>query len=168
MKLPTQHRSGTGILPVGRKDAWFLSGNSRAGRPCHYERAAFTLAEVLAALLFLASGIPTAVEALHVASLAGEVAARKSEAARVADRVLNESLVTTNWTGGMQNGTITEGILDFRWKLTSQTWPQDSMELLTAEVTYSAQGKDYSVRMSTLANSQTAAQPAGTGNNPVQ
>jgi Tfp pilus assembly protein PilV len=137
MKLPTRHR------------------NKRGG---------FTLAEVLAALLFLAIVIPTAVEALHVASLAGEVAARKSEAARVADRVLNESLVTTNWTGGVQNGTITEGILDFRWKLTTQTWPQDSMQLLTAEVTYSAQGKDYSVKMSTLANSQTAAQPSGTGN----
>ena len=126
-------------------------------------RAAFTLAEVLAALLFLAIVIPTAVEALHVASLAGEVAARKSEATRVADRVLNESLVTTNWTSGIQSGTITEGILDFRWKLTTQNWPQDSMELLTAEVTYSAQGKDYSVRLSTLANTQTAAQPSGTG-----
>jgi len=124
-------------------------------------RAGFTLSEMLAALLFLAIVIPTAVEALHVASLAGEVAARKSEAARVADRVLNESLVTTNWAGGMQSGTITEGIFDFKWKLTSQSWPQDSMQMLTAEVTYSAQGKDYSVRLSTLANMQTAAQPAG-------
>jgi len=136
-------------------------GTAQAGRPCHC--AAFTLAEVLAALMFLAIVIPTAVEALHVASLAGEVAARKSEAARVADRVLNESLVTTNWSGGIQSGTATEGILDFRWKLTTENWPQDSMELLTAEVTYSAQGKDFTVRLSTLANSQTAAQPTGTG-----
>ena len=125
-------------------------------------RAAFTLAEVLAALLFLAIVIPTAVEALHIASLAGEVAARKGAAARVADRILNESLVTTNWSGGMQSGTVTEGILDFRWKLTTQNWPQDSMQLLTAEVTYAAQGKDYSVKLSTLANSQTQTQPAGT------
>jgi Tfp pilus assembly protein PilV len=151
-------------LPVRWKDSRNLSRNSRAGRPCHYQRAGFTLAETLAALLFLAIVIPTAVEALHVASLAGEVAARKSEAARVADRVLSESVVTTNWIGGVQSGTVTEGILDFRWKLTTQTWPQDSMQLLTAEVTYSAQGKDYSVKMSTLANSQTPAQPAGTGN----
>jgi len=123
----------------------------------------FTLAEVLAALLFLAIVIPTAVEALHIATLAGEVATRKAAAARVADRVLNESLVTTNWMGGIQSGTITEGILDFRWKLTSQSWPQDSMQLLTAEVTYSAQGKDYSVTLSTLANLQNAGQPSGTG-----
>ena len=114
----------------------------------------------MAAMLFLAVVIPVAVEALHVASLAGEVAARKSEAARVADRILNESIVTTNWSNGLQSGTVTEGMLDFRWKLTSQNWPQDpqaQMEWLTAEVTFSAQGKDYSVKLSTLASPQTDA-----------
>ena len=133
----------------------------RAGR-----RAGFTLAEVMAALLFLAIVIPTAVEVLHVASLAGEVAARKSEAARVADRILSESVVTTNWSGAMQSGTVTEGVLDFRWTLTSQVWSQSPlpqaqssaarMELLTAEVKYSAQGRDYSVKSSTLANEPTS------------
>ena len=88
-----------------------------------------------------------------------EVAARKAAAARVADRILNESLVTTNWTGGVQNGTVTEGVLDFKWKLTSQSWSADqvqsaqSLQLLTAEVTYSAQGRDYTVQLSTLAGS---------------
>jgi type II secretory pathway pseudopilin PulG len=120
--------------------------------------AAFTLAEVLAAMLLLAIVIPTAVEALHVSSLAGEVAARKGAAARIADRVLNESLVMTNWNGGVQSGTISEGALDFHWTLTSQSWPQDSMQLLTAEVKYQAQGKDFSAKLSTLANLQT--QPA--------
>lgn len=124
-------------------------------------RQAFTLAEVLAAMLFLAIVIPVAVEALHVAGLGGEVAARKSEAARVADRVLNESLVTGSWSSGQKSGTITEGVLDFKWKLTSQSWPQDSMQLLTAEVTYSAQGKDYSVKMSTLADAQTQSKSPG-------
>ena len=125
--------------------------------PAYPKRAAFTLAEVLAALLFLAIVIPTAVEVLHVASLAGEVAVRKSAAARVADRILNESLVTTNWSNGTQSGTVTEGILDFKWKLTSQNWPEDSMQWLTAEVMFSAQGKEYSVKLSTLANIQTPA-----------
>jgi type II secretory pathway pseudopilin PulG len=112
--------------------------------------AAFTLAEVLAAMLFLAIVIPVAVEALHVSGLGGEVAARKSMAARVADRVLSESIVTGTWGNGQQSGMITEGVLDFKWKLTSQKWPQDFMEQVTAEVTYSAQGKEYSVKMSTL------------------
>jgi len=118
--------------------------------------AGFTLAEVLAALLFLAIVVPVAVQALHMATRAGEVAVRKNEAARVADRILNESIVMTNWTSGTQSGTVSEGAEDFRWTLTSQKWPQDSMQLLAAEVTYSAQGKDYSVTLDTLASSQTA------------
>ena len=107
-------------------------------------QAGFTLAEVMAALLFLAIVIPTAVEVLHIASLAGEVAARKSEAARIADRILSESVVTTNWSGAMQSGTVSEGVLDFHWNLNSQLWSQNplpqaqssvgQMELLTAEV----------------------------------
>jgi hypothetical protein len=147
MRLASRNNNGR-VGALRRPDA-------AARRPY---QAAFTLAEVLAALLFLAIVIPTAVEALHIASLAGEVAARKSAAVRVADRVLNESLVTTNWNTGVQNGTITEGILDFKWKLTSENWTADpvqtgqSMQLLTAEVTYSAQGKDYSVKLSTLAS----------------
>ena len=116
--------------------------------------SAFTLAECLAAMAFLAIVIPVAVQALHVSSLAGQVAARKGEAARVADRVLNQSLVMTNWSSGPQNGTITDGSDEFRWKLSSQNWQKDAMELLTAEVTFSAQGHDYSVTMSTLANLQ--------------
>jgi type II secretory pathway pseudopilin PulG len=117
--------------------------------------SAFTLVEVLAALLFLAIVIPTAIEALHMATLSGEVATRKSAAARVADRVLNESIVMTNWNGGTRSGTATEGAIDYRWTLSSQNWPQDAMQLLTVEVKYPAQGKDYSVKLSTLAGSQT-------------
>jgi type II secretory pathway pseudopilin PulG len=131
-------------------------GALRAGR-----NSAFTLAECLAALLFMAIVIPAAVEALHVASLAGEVAARKGEAARIADRVLNQSIVMTNWNSGGQNGTVTEGANDFHWTLSSQNWPQDTMELLTAEVTFTAQSHNYTVKMSTLANLQTQTLPSG-------
>jgi type II secretory pathway pseudopilin PulG len=116
-------------------------------------RSAFTLAESMAALLFLAIVIPVAVEAIYNASLAGEVAARKGSAARIADRVLNESLVMTNWSNGTQNGTATEGGREFRWTLTSANWPQDSaMSVVTAEVTFLARGKDYSVKLETLAS----------------
>ena len=113
---------------------------------------AFTLAEVLAAMLFLAIVIPAAVEAMHLASLAGEVAARKGAAVRVADRILNESLVTTNWTGGTQSGKTSEGALDFDWTLTTESWPEDSaLQMVTTEVKFTAQGKDYSVKLNTLA-----------------
>jgi len=132
--------------------------------PRNKKCAAFTLAEVLAAMLFLAIVIPAAVEAMHLASLAGEVAARKGAATRVADRILNESLVMTNWSNGTQSGTTSEGALDFSWTLTTQSWPEDSaMQVVTAEVKFTAQGKDYSVKLNTL-----AAQPGTTTLNSTQ
>jgi type II secretory pathway pseudopilin PulG len=137
------------------------ANNARPGAQRPGRNSAFTLAECLAALLFMAIVIPAAVEALHVASLAGEVAARKGEAARIADRVLNQSIVMTNWNSGGQNGTVTEGANDFHWTLSSQNWPQDTMELLTAEVTFTAQSHNYTVKMSTLANLQTQTLPSG-------
>jgi hypothetical protein len=117
--------------------------------------AGFTLAEVMAALVFMAIVIPVALEGLSIASRAGEVAARKSDAALVAERVLNDSLVNTNWTQTVQSGTVRQGVRDFRWTLHNDPWSVDreqGMRLLTVEVNYAAQGKDYAVRLSTLAS----------------
>src|SRR5271154_4856783 len=114
--------------------------------------AGFTLAEVLAALAFMAIVIPVAVDGLRIASAAGELAMRKAEAARVAERELNEIAVTT--TGGLsaQNGTVQQGGHDYQWKLHSELWPQDSMQLLTMEVTFTARDRAYATRLSTLVN----------------
>ncbi len=157
-----------------KSDEWQVTGGLKktaagTGLSCHMLRvtchaSAFTLAEVLAAMLFLAIVIPAALEALHVAGLAGEVAARKGAAVRLADRLLNESIVTTNWNIGSQGGTATEGAQEFRWTLNNQNWPADTtagMRLLTATVIFSAQGHDYSVELSTLANSQTSMAATG-------
>jgi len=112
---------------------------------------------VLAALLFMAIVIPAALEALHIASLAGTVAARKGDAARVAQRVLTETLVTTNWNQSAQSGTVTEGQRQFRWTMHADPWNQDGSQnvilQLSVEVKFAAQNRDYSVRMSTLASS---------------
>ena len=128
---------------------------NRAGLPTR--GAAFTLVEVLAALLFMAIVVPVALEAMHLASRAGTVAARKSEAARVAVRLLNDSIVTTNWSAAMQNGTLTEGFRQFDWTLHNDPWTQDpfqnAMRQLSVEVGFTAQGQHYSVSMSTLVDS---------------
>jgi type II secretory pathway pseudopilin PulG len=114
----------------------------------------FTLAEVLAALVFMAILIPVALEGLSLASRAGEVAARKSEAGLVADKVLNESIITTNWNSAAQSGTVRQGSREFRWGLRNENWNQDpgqsAMRLLSVEVKFNAQDKEYSVRLSTL------------------
>lgn len=101
--------------------------------------------------------IPVVVECLHVATQASEVAERKTEAARVAERVLNESIVTTNWDQSDQNGTVEDGSREFDWTLHNEPWNQDPMRLLTVEVKYTVQGRDYSVHLSTLADSSYSA-----------
>ncbi len=114
--------------------------------------AAFTLAEVLAALVFMAIVIPVVVECLHIATQANEVAERKTEASRVAERILNENIVTTNWNQSGQNGTVEDGTKQFDWTLKNEPWSQDPIRLLTVQVKYTVQGKDYNVQLSTLAD----------------
>ncbi|MGH8024477.1 MAG: hypothetical protein ACRED1_12895, partial [Limisphaerales bacterium] len=74
---------------------------------------------------------------------------------------LNQSLVMTNWNTGPQNGNADDSSDQFRWTLKSQNWPPDNMELLTATVTFSTQGRDYSVELSTLASLQTQGSSLG-------
>lgn len=110
----------------------------------------FTLAEVLAALVFMAIVIPVAVQGLSVASKSGQVAVRKSEAQRVAERVLNESIITTNWNKSALSGIAFEGVHQFQWQIRNDPWTQEPMRVLSVQVTFAVQNKPYYVRLSTL------------------
>lgn len=107
--------------------------------------------------------IPVAIHALTIASRAGMVAERKAVAARVAERVLNESIVTTNWNQSAQSGVVIEGAREFQWTLHNEAWTENPMRLLTVEVKYSVQGNDYSVRLSTLADGSAPLGGSGPG-----
>lgn len=113
-------------------------------------RAAFTLAEVLAALAFMAIVIPVAVEGLRIANLAGQVGLRKAAAAQIAERVLQEWTLTSQSQVAAQSGIIQEGALPYHWTVRVEPWPEDNMRLVTVQVVYPVQGRDYDVRLSTL------------------
>lgn len=113
----------------------------------------FTLAEVLAALVFLAIVIPVVAQGLSLASKTGATASRRYQAGLVAERVLNEAIVTTNWGVAEVKGLARQGIQEFQWTLRSEPWLVDSkvsLHLLSADVIYSVQGRDQTVTMSTL------------------
>ena len=118
-------------------------------------RSAFTLAEVLAALAFMAIVIPVAVEGLRVANLVGQVSLRKAVAMRVAERVLNEMIVTGQTRASTQNGTIQEGFQGYRWSMRTEPWPEDAMRLVTVQVIFPVQGQEYDVNLSTLMDNAT-------------
>jgi hypothetical protein len=127
----------------------------RFERAVRRARAGFTLAEVLAALAFMAIVIPVAVEGLRVANLAGQVGQRKAVAARVAERVLNEWIVTSQSQTARPSGTVQEGVVDYAWSIRTQPWNQDTMRLVTVSVVYRAQGREYDVNLSTLLDNST-------------
>jgi prepilin-type N-terminal cleavage/methylation domain-containing protein len=133
---------------------------------------AFTLVEVLVALTLMAVVVPVAMQGLHIASLAGEVSERKALAMRIADRVLNEAIVTGQGQSG-QNGLEKAGSYEFHWTVRNEPWSPppvaqsgsslpngvnqnansaNTMQQLTAEVTFTAKGAQQSVRVSTLVN----------------
>jgi type II secretory pathway pseudopilin PulG len=120
-------------------------------RAANCTRAGFTLAEVLAALLFMAIVIPVAVQGLRIASRAGSVSERKAVGTRLAERKLNELIVTGQWQSAAQKGTIYEGLQSYTWQLQSEPWAEDgAMRLITVHVNVPVQGQDYDVHVSTL------------------
>lgn len=134
-------------------------------------RGGFTLIEVLAALLLMAIVIPVTVSGMHIASRAGEVAERKSVAMRIAERLINEVVVTKQWSQGAQSGVEQAGPYSFRWAMHDESWTQlstlnqaynsvngintavvnpNTIHQLSVDVYYLVQGREYSVHLATL------------------
>ena len=144
---------GTGGPPVreGALTTSRANPSGRAGRaslPRHPR--AFTLVEVLAALLFMAIVIPVAMQGVSVASRAGNLGQRKAAAIRVAERVLDEMLVTGEASSAASTGTLTEGDMSYTWTMTSTPWTEDAMTMVTVKVTFAVQGDNFEVSLSTL------------------
>ncbi|HEX4120582.1 MAG TPA: type II secretion system protein [Verrucomicrobiae bacterium] len=122
------------------------------------KRRAFTLIEVLAAMLFMAVVIPVAMQGLRIASTAGEVAQRKMVAARIANTELNELKVMGQLQNGGQSGVVQDRGVSYRWTVKDEAWTEDPttpMIVGTLIVAFTVQGKSYDVRLSTLLPTQT-------------
>ncbi|MDB6056338.1 MAG: hypothetical protein JWO95_182 [Verrucomicrobiales bacterium] len=113
-------------------------------------RAAFTLMEVLAALLFMAIVIPVAIEGIRIASLAGEVGQRKKIAARIGQSALDEMRSNTQSQNAVSSGQVQDGTTTFQYTVRTESWPEDAMRLATVDVAFTVQGRKYDVLLSTL------------------
>ena len=113
-------------------------------------RGAFTLAEVLAALLFMAILIPVTMQAVSVASRAGMLGQRKATAMRIAERVLNEQIVTGQIATATPYGNVVDGDMTYPWTMVTEPWTEDAMTVVTVRVTFDVQGNTFDVAASTL------------------
>ena len=144
--------------------------------------AAFTLAEMLAALALMAIVVPVVVQALRLASLAGEVSQRKALAVSLGERLINEQIVggqTTVVPGSSGNQNI--GGYSFHYVMRDEAWNplssiqivntpggvntgvvnQNAIHQLSVDVSFVAQGQPCTIHLATLYNTsqtQTAMQ----------
>jgi len=127
------------------------------------EDNAFTLIEVLAALLFLAILVPVLVGGLTLANRLSALSERKAVAIELAENKLNEQLIGNAWlTPSSTSGTFGTDYPGYRWELTQPAWDGDQTNLMTElkmEVFFTVQGKEHSVNLTTLVNPN--AQPGG-------
>jgi type II secretory pathway pseudopilin PulG len=116
-------------------------------------RRGFTFPEILAAMVFLGVVMPVAIQGVLTAARAGEAAQRKRTAASLADPLLAELIVTGEWIDGDSEGEFGEEWPGYRWELSSEPWAEDTVYQVDLSVFYQVQGKEYSIRLSTLAES---------------
>lgn len=111
---------------------------------------AFTLVEVLAALLMMAIVIPVAMEGMSIASRAGVMGTRKAAAMRVAERLLEELVIGNQLQQSSSSGAIEDGDTTYPWTMRTEAWSEDAMLQLTVTVNFVVRGNTYDVSVSTL------------------
>lgn len=118
----------------------------------------------MAALLLMAIVIPVALEGVSIASRAGTLGQRKANAARIAQRVLNEAMLTGTPTSIGSSGRLTEENTTYEWTLDTEAWEIDALDVVTVRVNFAVQGAVFDVSVSTLYDPSTAAGASTTGN----
>lgn len=114
-------------------------------------RAGFTLAEVLAAMAFLAILTPVILQGLSLAGRAGARAAREAVALQLADNRLTEMIADESWMGGSLDGDFGEEWPGYRWSLEQTAAAVGDLIELTLYVDFEVQGRAHRVNLSTLA-----------------
>lgn len=120
-------------------------------RPTPGRQRAFTLVEVLAAMLFMAIVLPAIIQGITVANRVGAAGERQREAAEIASNLLTELAATKEWNSGRQSGESVKGSRIYAWSLETKNWAEDAnMTLLSLAVQYEVQGNTQEFVMETL------------------
>ena len=109
---------------------------------------AFTLAEVLVAIVFLALLVPVIMEGMSLSSRAAMMAERGTLAANLAQNKLDELRLDEN---ADSSGDFGEDFPNYRWESEKISWETDSLvDSLTVRVLFDVQGREQSVSLTTL------------------
>ncbi len=117
---------------------------------------AFTLVEVLAAMLLIAIVLPAAMKGISLATVAASDAKRRTEAVGLAQAKLGELLATGSYQSGNQSGDFPAQWPGYRWESTLSDYTAgDSITLsqLDVRVRFPRRGGDDTITLSTLVRS---------------
>jgi len=137
-------RSGTSRASVFPSRTWEQEGTGRK---------AFTLIEILAAMVFIAILLPVIFEGVTLASRASAHSEREAIALELAQNKMAELVLDDAWTSADPSGDFGDDWPGYRWEWTQESWDADTMTVLAVETFFNVQGKEQSVTLSTLVRS---------------
>jgi type II secretory pathway pseudopilin PulG len=131
---------------------------NRPRRPSRRRRAAaYSLVEVLAALLLAAIVLPVAMRGITLATRITSVGADEIEATMLAELKMNELLASGSYATGDDSGDFSDYTEDeteyarYEWKSHAEDWDDDgAMQQLDVTVTWERTGGQRRVTLSTL------------------
>jgi len=121
-------------------------------RSCQWRsrRAGFTLVEVLAALVLLATILPVAMRGISLATAAAGESRRQMEAASLAEAELADLLATDAWQGANLSGSFAPDWPDYQWTADVSNWEGTTVQQVTVRVEWTARGTQRAVSLTTL------------------
>ena len=123
-----------------------MTGFSKARK----RRAAFTLVEVLAALMLAAIVLPIAMRGISLATSAAGTARRQMEAASLAEAKLAELIATGEWQGSNLSGDCGDAWPEYRWSAEVIESSETALHQLDVHIEWTARGHARDVVLSTL------------------
>jgi general secretion pathway protein I len=115
---------------------------------------AFTLVEVLAALVLLAIILPVAMRGISLATRTAGAARNRTVAASLAQTTLNELVLSSEWQEGDLSGDYGDEWPAYSWASEVQTWEESNLRRLDVRVEWASGEQVRSVTLSTLVQSR--------------
>ncbi len=112
--------------------------------------AAFTLAEVLAAITIVAIVLPVAMQGISIATGLASVTRQRAEAVALAQSKLNELVISGQWDTAAISGDFAPDHPDYRWEALAGDWEEANMRQLQVTVSWTSRGSQRQVVLATL------------------
>lgn len=111
---------------------------------------AFTLMEVLAAMVLLAIVLPAVMKGISIATVLASDSVAKIVAGELAESRLNEAILLGEWQSGSGAGDFGNDYPGYRWMLTTSDAGQTGLKQVSVKVTWEKRADLYEFQLTTF------------------